>query len=68
MPYYIKRTNITADYDVTFIGKRFRCGNNAEPFDSLKSAESALSRQKKQDEEYCPDCIISYEVVKNANI
>lgn len=45
-------------------GKRFRCGDDAEPFDSVKSAESALSKQKKQDEEYCPDCFIKYEVVE----
>ena len=68
MTYYIKRINVTADRDITLIGKRFRCGDDAEPFDSVKSAESALSRQKKQDEEDCPDCFIEYEAVENAEI
>ena len=62
--YLIKRKNITAD-DITYIGKRFLCGENAEPYDSRKSAKSAMKRQKKQDEEYCPDCIIIYEIVES---
>lgn len=62
--YFIKRTNITADRDVIIIGKRLICGENAELFDSVKSAKSAISRQKKQDEEYCPECEISYEIIK----
>lgn len=64
MSFYIKRTNITADSDVTIIGKRFMCGADAKPFDTIKSAKSAMLRQKKQDEEYCPECIIKYEITK----
>ena len=62
--YFIKRTNISADSEVTIMGKRFYCGAKAEPYDTVKSAESALSRQQKQDQEYCPDCIIQYEIIK----
>lgn len=62
--YLIKRTNITADGEVTVIGKRFICGSNAEPYDTVSSAESALKRQEKQDQEYCSDCIIIYKIIK----
>ena len=63
MKYYIKRTNVTADGDITIIGKRFTCGINAEPYDTKSSAETALKAQIKQDNELCPDCIISYQIV-----
>lgn len=66
--YYIKRTNISADSDVTIIGKRFMCGKEALPYDSKKSAESALKRQKAQDEELCPDCIIAYEIISESEV
>ena len=62
--YLIKRVNLSADGDTTIIGKRFMCGENAEPFSSEKSAESALRRQMKQDEEYCPDCLLTYGIIK----
>lgn len=52
------------DHDVTIIGKRFVCGDNAEPYDSRSSAKSAIKRQKKQDQEYCPECQITYEVIR----
>ena len=61
--YLIKRTNITADRDITLIGRRFICGVKAEPYDSRKSAETALKAQQKQDAELCPDCVINYEIV-----
>jgi len=64
MGYLIKRTNITADHDITIIGKRFICGDNAEPYDSRSSVESAIKRQEKQDRELCPDCHITYEVIR----
>lgn len=63
--YYIKRTNITADRDVIIIGKRLICGENAEPFDSVKSAKSAISRQKKQDGAYKVSDLRSFE---NGNV
>lgn len=63
MKYYIKRTNVTAEGDVTIIGKRFMCGVNAEPYDTKSSAETALKAQIKQDNELCPDCIINYQIV-----
>ncbi len=62
--YLIKRTNVSADNDVIYIGRRFLCGESAEPYDSMQSAESALKRQKKQDEELCPDCMIRYEIIR----
>ncbi len=61
--YFIKRTNITADCDITPIGRRFMCGAKAEPYDCRKSAETALKAQQKQDAELCPDCIIDYEII-----
>ncbi len=61
MKYFIKRINVTAD-DVTIIGKRFVCGSEAKPFDSMASAERACKRQQKQDEELCSDCLIRYEL------
>ena len=61
--FLIKRTNISADRDVTLIGKRFVCGENAEPYDSVRSAESAIKRQEKQDQECCPECVIDYQVI-----
>ena len=64
MGYYIKRTNVSADNDVTFIGKRFQCGMSAEAYETISSAESSLKRQKQQDMELCPDCLIRYEIVK----
>ncbi len=63
MGYFIKRTNVTADNDVTLIGKRFMCGRDAIPYDSERSAQTALKQQKKQDAEYCPDCLIRYEII-----
>ncbi len=62
MKYFLKRINITAD-DITIIGKRFVCGSEAKPFDSMASAERAKKRQQKQDEELCPDCLIKYDIV-----
>ena len=62
--YLIKRINITADRDITIIGKRFICGDNAEPYDSHKSAENALRQQEKQDSELCPDYTIKYEIIE----
>ena len=64
MVFFIKRENITAGGDITIIGKRGYCGKNAEPYDSKKSAETALKRQEKLDQEYCPDCTIFYKVVE----
>ncbi len=66
MGYFIKRTNVSADHDVTIIGKRGYCGKSAEPFDAKSSAETALKRQQRQDEELCPECVIRYEVVQDA--
>lgn len=62
--YYIKRTNISADGDVTIIGQRLLCGANAVPYETTSSAQSGLKRQQKQDDEYCPDCMIMYDIVK----
>ncbi len=62
--YFIKRINMTAGRDITMIGKRFLCGERAEPYDSMSSAERALKQQEKQDNELCPDSIILYEIVK----
>ena len=61
--FLIKRINITADRDITLIGKRLMCGSSAEPYDSIRSAESAIKRQEKQDLEYCLECCIVYEII-----
>ena len=62
--FLIKRVNVTFDGDVTMIGKRFICGDKAEPYGSKSSAETAMKHQMKQDLELCPDCTITYEIVK----
>ena len=67
MGYLIQRINISADYDTTIIGKRGYCGERAEPFDSKNSAETAMKRQQKQDEELCPECVIRYEIIMRNN-
>ncbi len=64
MGYLIERKNITADNDITYIGKRGLCGENAQPFDCVSSAITAIKRQEKQDLEYCPECTIVYKVVE----
>lgn len=61
--YYIKRTNVTADRDVAIIGKRFKCGPDARPYDTARLAKAAAARQEKQDREYCPDCVIIYDII-----
>ncbi len=61
--FFIKRTNITAEKDI-YIGKKFHCGKNAEPYDTYSAAKSALRRQIKQDKELCPDCFIKYEITQ----
>ena len=61
--YYVQRTNLSADGEVTIIGKRFTCGDTAEPYVTKSSAERALKAQKKQDDELCPECAITYQIV-----
>ncbi len=29
--YFVKRTNVTADFDITLMGKHFMCGAKAGP-------------------------------------
>ena len=65
MKYYIKRTNVSADGDVTILGKRLRCGKDAEPFESKSSAEGSAKRQMEQDMELCPECLINYEIIES---
>ena len=64
MGFYIKRTNMTDENAVMIIGKRGICGRKAEPYDTVKSALTAMKRQEKQDMMLCPECVINYEIVK----
>ena len=64
---FIKRTNISDDCAITLIGKRFLCGLKATPFDTKRSAESALKTQIKQDNELCADCIIKYTIIDSSD-
>ncbi len=64
MGYYIKRTNLSDNGSFTFIGKRYLCGFKAEPYDSERSAKSALEMQIKQDNELCPDFLIRYDIIE----
>lgn len=62
--YLIIRTNLSADCNKKMvIGQRLSAGEKAVPFTSLSSAENTLKRQRKQDEELCPECLIGYEIV-----
>ncbi len=61
--YLIKRTNMSDDNRIMYIGKRFNYGMDAEPYSSVTSAESSMKQQVKQDMELCPECVITYEVV-----
>lgn len=63
--YLIRRINITAGRDVTVIGKRFQCGKEAVPYDTERLAVAAAKRQEKQDQEYCPECVIKYEIFRS---
>lgn len=62
--YFVKRINETADGDITIMGKRFICGEKAEPYDTKKSAETALKAQIKQDNELCGDMVIEYFIIE----
>ena len=62
--YLIRRINITAGRDITVIGKGFQCGEGALPYDTERLAMAAAKRQEKQDQEYCPECVIKYEIFR----
>ena len=66
--FLIQRVNLSFGRDITIIGQRSMCGENAMPFERKSSALAALKRQEKQDMEYCPECVIIYNIIKTQGV